>query len=76
MMYNQSLLSYYFFCYIVSDFASGLLLSWSASIFFFLIWWGVIPYFLTKLSYFVFLLQPWNQALPLGAWFLLVVKWY
>lgn len=42
--------------------------------FFFLIWWGVIPYFLTKLSYFVFLLQPWNQPPPLGAWFLLLVN--
>ena len=75
VIYNQSLLSHHFFATVVSDFASGLILSCCASFFFFfLVWWGVIPCFLTKLSYFVFLLQPWNQPLPLGAWFLLLVN--
>ena len=51
VIYNQSLLSHYFFATLSQSLPVGLLLSCCASIFFlFLIWWGVIPYFLTKLS--------------------------
>ena len=38
-------------------------------------WWGgVNVYFLAKLSYLIFLLQPWNQPFPLGSWFLLLMN--